>query len=153
MSVDGYPAYRVILNPGPTDLGIAPGYLVSAYRADAPTTTVLSRSPRRPTRQGRFRVPPSTPSGLYMVLIFDGAEAGSHNSWEYVHVVDAEDPEPTSVVAGTGREAALPQRAPGAVDGSSAEPVTDWTLTVAIGAAAFVLGAALAAWAARRRNA
>jgi hypothetical protein len=70
----GWPAYKVIFNPRPTDLGIAPAYLTSAYRPDAPTVTVLSRSRKDPTRRGSFRVP-STPDGLYMVLIFDGEEA------------------------------------------------------------------------------
>lgn len=35
---DVYPAYRVVFNPRPRDLGIAPRYLASAYRADVPTT-------------------------------------------------------------------------------------------------------------------
>lgn len=83
----GWPAYRVVLNPRPTDLGIAPDYLTSAYRSDAPTVTVLSRSREDPTRRGSFRVP-ETPDGLYMVLIFDGGEGGAHNTWDYVHVVD-----------------------------------------------------------------
>jgi len=82
----GYPAYRVVFNPRPADLGIAPGYLTSAYRPEAPTATVLSRSRKDPTRRGSFRVP-KTPDGLYMVLIFDGEEGGAHNTWDYLHVV------------------------------------------------------------------
>lgn len=84
----GYPAYRVIFNPRPRDLGIAPRLLASAYRADVPTTMVLSRPRNRPTRRGRFRIPTGTPPGVYMVLIFDGSEGGAHNSWEYLHVID-----------------------------------------------------------------
>ncbi len=84
----GYPAYRVIFNPRPRDLGIAPRLLASAYRADVPTTTVLSRPRNRPTRRGRFRIPAGTPPGVYMMLIFDGSEGGAHNSWEYLHVID-----------------------------------------------------------------
>lgn len=83
----GWPAYKVIFNPRPTDLGIAPAYLMSAYRPEAPTVTVLSRSRRDPTRRGSFRVP-KTPDGLYMVLIFDGGEGGAHNTWDYLHVID-----------------------------------------------------------------
>lgn len=83
----GWPAYRVVFNPQPNDLGIAPDYLTSAYRSDAPTVTVLSRSRKDPTRRGSFRVP-ATPDGLYMVLIFDGGEGGAHNTWGYLHVVD-----------------------------------------------------------------
>jgi len=83
----GWPAYKVIFNPRLADLGIAPDYLTSAYREDAPTVTVLSRSRRDPTRTGSFRVP-KTREGLYMVLIFDGSEGGAHNSWDYLHVVD-----------------------------------------------------------------
>ena len=96
----GYPAYRVIFNPRPGDLGIAPRSLAGAYRADVPTTTVLSRPRDRPTRRGRFRVPVSTPPGVYMVLIFDGAEGGAHNTWEYLHIIDPEQAT-TGVVAGS----------------------------------------------------
>lgn len=70
----GYPAYRVVFNPHPSDLGIAPRLLGSAYRADVATTTVLSRPRNRPTRRARFRVPAGTPPGVYLVLIFDGNE-------------------------------------------------------------------------------
>jgi hypothetical protein len=83
----GWPAYRVVFNPRPTDLGIAPDYLTSAYRSDAPTVTVLSRSRKDPTRRGSLRVP-TTPDGLYIVLIFNGGEGGAHNTWDYLHVVD-----------------------------------------------------------------
>ena len=96
----GYPAYRVIFNPRPRDLGIAPRLLASAYRADVPTTTVLSRPRDRPTRRGRFRVPVSIPPGVYMVLIFDGGEGGAHNTWEYLHIIDPEQAT-TGVVAGS----------------------------------------------------
>jgi hypothetical protein len=95
----GWPAYRVVFNPRPTDFGIAPSYLASAYRADAPTTTVLSRPRREPTRKGRFRVPKGTPPGLYMVLIWDGGEGGGHNSWGYLHVTDRDEPDGRGVVA------------------------------------------------------
>lgn len=95
----GWPAYRVVFNPRPSDFGIAPSYLASAYRADAPTTTVLSRSRHNPTREGRFRVPKGTPPGLYMVMIWDGGEAGAHNSWEYLHVTDRDEPHGLGVVA------------------------------------------------------
>jgi hypothetical protein len=83
----GWPAYRVVFNPRPAELGIAPAYLTSAYRPDGPTVTVLSRSRKDPTRRGSFRVP-RTPDGLYMVLIFDGGEGGAHNTWDYLHVVN-----------------------------------------------------------------
>ena len=82
--------YRVVFNPRPTDLGIAPSYLASAYRADVPTTTVLSRPRRDAIRTGRFRVPDGTPPGVYVVLIFDRGEGGSHNTWDYVHVIPPE---------------------------------------------------------------
>lgn len=96
---DVYPAYRVIFNPRPRDLGIAPSYLASAYRADVPTTTVLSRPRRRPTRRGRFRVPANTPPGVYLVLIFDGSEGGAHSTREYIHVIDPNEPDQGGVVA------------------------------------------------------
>lgn len=88
---EGVPAYRIMFNPRPSDFGIAPGYLASAYRPDAPTTTVLSRSRDKATRRARFRVPQPTPPGLYMVLIWDGGEGGSHNTWDYLHVVDLDE--------------------------------------------------------------
>ncbi len=83
----GWPAYKVVFNPRHTDLGIAPAHLISAYRREAPTVTVLTRSRSDPTRRGSFRVP-KTPDGLYMVLIFDGSEGGAHNTWDYLHVID-----------------------------------------------------------------
>ncbi len=104
------PAYRVIFNPRPTDLGIAPGYLAGAFRADAPSVTVLSRPKRNPTRKGRFRVPAATPPGLYMVLVFDGEEGGAHNTWDYVHVADYENSTPGGVVA---RSTEVKDRGPG----------------------------------------
>jgi hypothetical protein len=94
----GYPAYRVVFNPRPDDLGMAPRFLASAYRADVPTGTVLSRPRNRPTRRGRFLIPAATPPGLYAVLIFDGTEGGAHNTWEYQHVVEPGEA-PTGVVA------------------------------------------------------
>jgi len=100
---DGYPAYRVIFNPRPADLGIAPAYLAGAFRADAPSATVLSRARTSPTRRGRFRVPRAAPPGLYMVLVFDGEEGGAHNTWEYLHVVAAGQAPPAGVVAAGGR--------------------------------------------------
>ena len=94
----GYPAYRVIFNPRPEQLGIAPGYLSSAHRVDGPSRTVLSRPHRRPTRSGRFRVPSDAPPGLYMVLILDGGEGGAHNTWDYLHVTDWNAPSTPGVV-------------------------------------------------------
>ena len=102
--VAGYPAYRVIFNPRPRDLGIAPGYLTSAYRADVPTATVLSRPRDRPLRRPRFRVPAATPAGVYLVLIFDGGEGGAHNTWDYLHVIDL-DRSTAGVVARTAPDA------------------------------------------------
>jgi hypothetical protein len=81
-------AYRIIFNPRPSDYGPAmfdTGY-ASAYRPGAPTTTVLSRAVRDPVRRATFRVP-SVPPGIYLVLIFDGSEGGSHATWDYFHVL------------------------------------------------------------------
>jgi len=75
--VAGYRAYRVVFNPAAADLGIAPDYLQSAYRADVQTTTLLSLPRRDPKRRVRFRVPRVAP-GVYAVLIFDGEEGGAH---------------------------------------------------------------------------
>lgn len=107
----GYPAYRVIFNPRPADLLVAPDHLASAYRADVATTTVLSRPRRKPTRKGTFRVPHVSP-GLYMVLIFDGGEGGAHSTWGYLHVIDSE--RSAQGVAGRTSTDARPQ---GASDG------------------------------------
>lgn len=102
VGMPGVPAYRVVFNPRPSDFGIAPSYLASVYRADAPTTTVLSRSRHEPTRRGRFRIPTGTPPGLYMVLIWDGGEGGSHNTWDYLHVTDWDESDALGVVAEHG---------------------------------------------------
>jgi hypothetical protein len=85
VSGPAYTAYKVIFNPRPRDFGIAPDDLASAYRPDAPTVTVLSRPRTKPARNWSFRVP-DVPPGVYVVLIFDGSEAGFHNTWDYIHV-------------------------------------------------------------------
>lgn len=85
VSSPAYTAYKVIFNPRPRDFGIAPDYLASAYLADAPTVTVLSRPRTKPVRNWSFPVP-DVPPGVYLVLIFDGSEAGFHSTWDYTHV-------------------------------------------------------------------
>ena len=79
------PAYRVIFNPRPRQLGIAPASLASAYRPGAPTVTVLDRARRISRRRWSFRSP-DVPPGVYLVLIFDGSEGGAHSTWDYVHM-------------------------------------------------------------------
>lgn len=143
----GYPAYRVVLNPAPADLGIAPAYLASAHRRDAPTTTVLSRSPRRPTRHGRFAVPPATPSGVFLVLIFDGGEGGAHNTWDYLHVVDRDVAEPAAARAGEDR----PAVSSSAIRETAESPAASRANTVGVGVGALILGAVLALVAMRVR--
>jgi hypothetical protein len=149
----GYPAYRVIFNPRPVDLGIAPRYLASAYRADVPTTRVLSRSHHRPTRRGQFRVPTATPPGLFMVLVFDGEEGGDHNTWEYLHVIDRRDSEPAAVIAQSERGAdSSKSRTADTVGQSSDDPGARWAVSIAVGIAGLVIGAVVAMAAARLRN-
>ena len=144
----GYPAYRVVFNPAPDDLGIAPQYLASAHRPDAPTTTVLSRSPRRPTRRGRFEVPEATPPGLYMVLIFDGEEGGAHNTWDYLHVVGRDGGEEEAGATGSA-----PSPAPSEGDREPPEPsAPSPPATLWLGAGALLLGAVLGAAAMRLRS-
>ncbi|CAA9485564.1 MAG: hypothetical protein AVDCRST_MAG69-1038 [uncultured Solirubrobacteraceae bacterium] len=144
----GYPAYRVVFNPARADLGIAPSYLASAHRPDAPTTTVLSRSPRRPTRRGRFEVPRATPPGLYMVLIFDGEEGGAHNTWDYLHVVGRDRGEPS---AEPTVEASSPTPSEGSRE-SSAARAPNRVAIVGAGVGALLLGAILGAMAMRSRS-
>lgn len=81
----GYPAYRILFNPRPRDLGIAPRRLAREYQPDAPTLTLLERPRTRPTRKAYFRVP-QVPAGRYLVLIWDGEEGGAHNTWERLEV-------------------------------------------------------------------
>ena len=137
----GWPAYRAVFNPRPSDFGIAPDYLASAYRADVPTTTVLSLPRREPTRKGRFRVPKGTPPGLYMVLIWDGEEGGAHNTWDYLHVTDRGEPDRAGVIA-------QQQEPPEPADGNSPalqEPrgsnaSIPWPLVAAVGLGGLILG-------------
>ena len=147
----GYSAYRVLFNPRPGDLGIAPGYLASAHRADVATTVVLDRPRRQATRNGRCRVPERTPPGLYMVLIFDGGEGGAHNTWDYVHVIDPDDEDQAGLVrAGSER----PRRAAGAAGvpgGGAGSGMPGWLLLGSVGAACLLIGAAASAMARRRR--
>ena len=84
-------AYLVVWNPAREWFvgGAGPPSLASAHRRDAPSRVVMLRDrppyPKRPPR-GRFRIPRDAPPGLYLVLMFDGSEGGSHATWDYVHV-------------------------------------------------------------------
>jgi hypothetical protein len=83
-------AYRIIFNPTPRNYGPAmrdTGY-ASAYQPEAPTRTLLSRAVQSPARRASYRVP-AVPPGVYLVLIFDGSEGGSHSTWDYFHVLGA----------------------------------------------------------------
>lgn len=137
----GVPAYRILFNPRPGDFGIAPGYLASAYRADAPTTTVLSRSRHKPTRKARFRVPRATPPGLYMVLIWDGEEGGGHNTWDYLHVVDWDERAGRGVTA--AGQPPITEEAGSSTPGRRPEqpvgPSTAWPVIAAVGMAGIAL--------------
>lgn len=146
----GWPAYRVVFNADPDDFGTMPSYLSSAYRVDAPTTTVLSRPRRQPTRKGRFRVPSGTPPGLYMVQIFDGSEGGSHSTFDYLHVVDRDEPEQGGVVgqdsAAVGQEPASPPAAQGGAPATAAtrrEGGEPWPLLGAVALASLGVGIAV----------
>ena|SRR5215210_1499837 len=93
------PAYKIVFNPRPADYQaeMASAGYASAYRAGAPTATVLSRSVRKPVRRATFRVP-EVPPGVYLVLIFDGSEGGTHSTWDYFHVFGpAPQARPTAV--------------------------------------------------------
>jgi hypothetical protein len=146
----GWPAYRVVFNPRPADLGIAPAYLTSAYRPDGPTATVLSRSRKDPTRRGSFRVP-KTPDGLYMVLIFDGGEGGAHNTWDYLHVVDRARHEPSRQPTAT---TPTRQRAPtpSATTSSETDPALAALFGTAAGGILTLTGVYLVARRRRRRD-
>ena len=147
-----WPAYRAVFNPRPSDFGIAPDYLASAYRADVPTTTVLSRPRRAPTLKGRFRVPKGTPPGLYMVLIWDGEEGGAHNTWDYLHVTDRGDPDRTGGVA-QQQEPAKPAdgNSPALQEPTGSNASTAWPLIAGIGLGGLILGVVGSRLVARRR--
>jgi hypothetical protein len=141
----------VVFNPRPTDLGIAPAYLTSAYRPEAPTVTVLSRSRKNPTRRGSFGVP-KTPDGLYLVLIFDGEEGGAHNTWDYLHVLDldrqADSPQQPLATTTTRRGAGAPPTA----TGSKTDTHRAALLGAAAGGILTLTGVYLVAWRRRRRD-
>jgi hypothetical protein len=92
-------AYKVIWNPAPSDFtGPTPEGLESGYRPEAPTEVVVDRPRDRPAKRPRFRVPSATPPGIYLVLMFDGSEGGTHSTWDYVQVRGR--PEPASTASG-----------------------------------------------------
>lgn len=151
--VGRYPAYRVIFNPGAKDFGIAPPYLASAYRADVPTTTVLSRPRRDPIREARFDVPKRTPPGLYLVLIFDGTEGGNHNTWEYLHVTELDKHDEEGVVAWQSASPAplgASGQAPRQLDRS--DTYSPWLLLVAAALGGVAVGAVVGARIGKRRT-
>jgi hypothetical protein len=129
------PAYKIVFNPRPADYGTesaATGY-ASAYRPGSPTSTVLSRPVRRPVRRASYRVP-DVPPGVYLVLIFDGSEGGTHTTWDYFHVLG---PAPVA------RSAAAARRDVGAEDDDGIPPgvlaggILAGVLAGALGAHAF----------------
>lgn len=103
-------AYKVVFNPRPVDYGSAMrdvGYH-SAYQPEAPSKTVVLRPQSKPARRLTFHVP-NAPPGVYLVLILDGTEGGTHATWAYYHVL-GRPPEPRKrATASTG---ALTRREP-----------------------------------------
>jgi hypothetical protein len=89
--------YKAIWNPRPADFAnqTTPIELASGHRPDAPTRTVLQGSRSHPRRRMVVRVPRATPPGIYLVLVFDGSEAGWHTTWDYVQVPSRPTPAPT----------------------------------------------------------
>ena len=65
-----------------------------------------------------------------MVLVWDGDEGGAHNTWDYLHVVDLDAPDPPPRPAA---ETAPPPAAP------RGRP---WELIAGVGLAGLLLGAA-----------
>jgi len=93
-------AYKVIWNPAPSDFtGPTPEGLESGYQPDAPTAVVVDRPRDDPAKHPSFRVPSATPPGIYLVLIYDGSEGGSHATWDYVQIRGR--PEPTATASGS----------------------------------------------------
>lgn len=137
----GYPAYRVLFNPRRDDLGIAPGHLATAHRADVPTTTVLDRPRDEATRNARFRVPENTPPGVYMVLIFDGGEGGAHNTWDYVHVIDPHEEDGAGVVDPRGERPEQAARARRAAAGGAGSGGPGWPVLGGVGVGCLLIGA------------
>jgi hypothetical protein len=80
--------YKAIWNPRPADFAneTTPIGLASGHRPDAPTRSALQGSRSHPRRRMVVRVPRATPPGIYLVLVFDGSEAGGHTTWDYVQV-------------------------------------------------------------------
>jgi hypothetical protein len=80
--------YKAIWNLRPADFAnqTTPIELASGHRPGAPTRTVLQGSRSHPRRRMVVRVPRATPPGIYVVLVFDGSEAGWHTTWDYVQV-------------------------------------------------------------------
>jgi hypothetical protein len=92
-------AYKVIWNPAPSDFtGSVPAGLESGYQPDAPTEVVVDRPRDDPAKRPSFRVPSATPPGIYLVLIYDGSEGGTHATWDYVQI---RGPEPTATASGS----------------------------------------------------
>jgi hypothetical protein len=92
-------AYKVIWNPAPSDFtGPTPEGLESGYRPEAPTEVVVDRPRDKPAKHPSFRVPSATPPEIYLVLMFDGSEGGTHSTWDYVQIRGR--PEATSTASG-----------------------------------------------------
>jgi hypothetical protein len=138
-------AYRIVFNPKPRNYGPAmrdSGY-ASAYQPAAPTRTLLSRAVRNPARKASYRVP-AVPPGVYLVLIFDGSERGTHSTWDYVHVLGA-PPSAAERPAATERSAAGSSTDRGGGDGDL--PIAALAASVLAGLA---IGAAAVATMGRR---
>ncbi len=135
-------AYKVVLNPDRTDLGIGPESLWQDHQPGVTPTMVYRKSYRYSdlplTRRVRFRVP-AVPPGRYLVSIYDGGEGGAHYTWEYFAVTERSSTDATA----NASEASTPPRGQ-AADVSRRTAVT-------IGVVALLLGLLLGALAARGR--
>jgi hypothetical protein len=134
------PAYKVIFNPGPAAFGGAMrqvGYQ-SSYEPNAPTVTVVSRPRTQPKRRATFHVP-KAPPGVYLVLIFDGSERGTHTTWEYFHVL-GRAPRSREQVISQARAPAERRQAPVTEDAG----LSFGAAIVGVGALVVALGAGVA---------
>ena len=95
-------AIEAIWNPRPSDLKRAATGQSSDLRPDQATVTVFENQPavtdpakKKAANGFSFEVPDVDP-GRYLLLIYDGGEAGNHATWDRVRVISSPDSQSTS---------------------------------------------------------
>lgn len=87
---------RAIWNPTDADFNVElGGFRLRNWRHNPASEAITLAESAKPTEPPLSVSVPKVPAGLYMLLVFDGSEGGTHFTWEYIWVVADEGAEPS----------------------------------------------------------